>query len=269
MAIQRVQPLSSGQPSSLWEQAPTELTRKCVFMNIYGETNTGKTSLALSAPGPIALIHSAEKIEGIVQPYAKEKDIRIMNFGRVFSGKPDLIKTEANKVWEDFSKAWVDAFKWAKTIIIDTDTDLWELIRLAYFGDAKPQGGRLELNWGPVNAEWKSVMRRFKDPSNVDTNVILISQTEDEYKEGAKGFGSRTGRTIRKGQKSIPFMADVIVRTECQLDINTYTPRFKSVIEKAWWNASAIGFSGLEGDAITFPMVMTIVTQTSPDQWGG
>ncbi len=54
-----------GKPE--WEDAPTEFTRRSVVLEIYGDTGTGRTTLALTAPGTIAVLHAAEKLEGLFQ----------------------------------------------------------------------------------------------------------------------------------------------------------------------------------------------------------
>lgn len=248
--------------SSLWQDAPTELTRRSVFLLAYGDTNSGRSTFALTAPGPIAYLHSAEKIEGIIQPFAREKEIRVYDFGGTVPPNASVKETSriADETWQNVKAAWVDAYGWARTIVIDTETDLWELIRLAYFGDIKPSGGRLELNWGPVNSDWKAMFRSFKGQDG--TNLIVISQTEDEYKESKKGFGTKTGNTVRKGQKSIPFMADVIVRTESDM----MTQEFTSTIEKPWYGMHAMGLE-LEGEMSNFGQVMSMISGLEPKEW--
>ncbi len=253
-----------------WDDAPTELERKCVFASVYGDTDTGRTSWALSAPGPIALIHAGEKIEGIVQPFAKEKEIRIFNFSVDLSKttNTDEAAALADEVWRRLRAAWYDAFTWAQTIVLDTDTDAWELIRYAFFGAQKPEKGRIETNWGPVNLEWHSLFKHFKHQNR--TNVIAISQTKDEYTKPVKGKqGERTGRTIRATQKSMGFMSEVVVRMQRDTQ-----GAFTATIEKEWWNGAMFG---VEVDAtlaqaygrerVDFPTVMALITETEADTW--
>lgn len=256
-------PSKSASPLVSWEDAPTQLTRRDVFMLVYGDTSSGRTTFALSAPGPIAYLHAAEKYEGIIQPAAREKEIKVHNFAPGID--PSLsekeIAAEARRTWNGLKASWMDAYSWARTIIVDTDTDAWELIRLAYFGDVKPAGGRLELNWGPVNSEWKTLMRTFK--AQEGTNLILISQSTDEYTKPKKGMGERTGERVRTGQKSIPYMADVVVRTECDIQTQTYS----SIVEKPWWNGDMLGFELADEDS-NFASLMSVLTETDEEEWG-
>lgn len=259
-------PPGSGE----WEDAPTELSRRVVFAEVYGDTGTGRTSWALSAPGPIALIHCAEKIEGIVQPFARNKKIRVHNFGAVIAGSnPQAIADQADVVWRALTAKWYDAFSWAKTIVLDTHTDTWELIRLARFGGLKPAGGRVDANYGPVNAEYDSLFKAFKAQDRC--NVIVIGKTKEEYvkskKGGSDGMGERTGRTIVAGQKDMQFRADVRVRTECNIMAATPDEMFTSRIEKSWWNAEVLGME-VPGPMSNFADTMGLITQTDPAEWG-
>lgn len=249
--------------SDLWSDAPTEFTRRCVFMHVYGETGTGRTSLALTAPGPIGMVHTAEKLEGVIQKFAKEKAVKLVNFGGVFRGSPQQIADQAGPVWNKMYSAWCEAMdRWARTVIMDTDTEGWEILRLARFGQLNPKG-RTDSLYGPVNAEWRSLFKRFRDQDRC--NVVAIGQAKDEYIDKMVNghlTSTRTGRTIRAGQKEIPYMADVIVRTAK----DSVTGTFTATIEKGWWNAHTEGMT-LEGDDIRFPYIMSLITETPEEEW--
>src|SRR5688572_18559459 len=83
----------TGASSELWDEVSDEVERRSVMWVIYGPTGTGRTRLGLTAPGPIALAHTAEKIDGIVQqakhgtiPNVPPQVIRVNNFGVAASG---------------------------------------------------------------------------------------------------------------------------------------------------------------------------------------
>ncbi len=244
-----------------WSKVTPEIERKCVLMNIYGDTGTGRTTLALTAPGPIAFIYSSlEKVEGILQRFA-DKDVRKIDFGGYGrEGSQKEIAEAADEHWRLLKAAWGDAFGWARTIVLDTHTEAWELIRLARFGGLKPSGGRVDANYGPVNAEWRGLFRQQRTQS--DVNVIVIGQTKDEYTSAPKGkMGQRTGLTIQAGQKEIPFMADAIVRTSRGVD-----GLFKGVVEKGWYNAYCEGME-LEDEESTFAGYMEFVSDFDRRKW--
>lgn len=248
-----------------WEDAPTKFDRRVVLMDINGDTGTGRTRLALTAPGPIALAHTAEKIDGIVQRVLHQKQVKLLNFGGSFSGGPQTIANEAALVWNKMSVGWYSAMDtWAKTLIMDTASEGWEMIRLARFGEVNPRG-RIDHLYGPVNGEWRSLFKHFRMQDRC--NVITIHQTKDEYidkKQGDKMVSQKTGRTIRTGMKEMPYIADVIVRT----DKDPMRGTFSATIEKGWWNADCEG-TVFTGDDVTFANIMSVVTETDAIEWGG
>lgn len=244
------EPRAAGAPE--WENASTEVTRRCVFKQIYGDTGTGRTSLALTAPGPIALLHASEKLEGIVQKAAKEKDVKLFNFGGVFKGTPQQIAQQASDRVAEFKAAMSDAYRWARTIIVDTHTESWELLRLARFGTLTPRGVVAHL-YGPVNAEWRSMWKSFREQDRV--NLIAIGQVQEEYRKDKP-----TGRMVQSGQNKFHYMADVIVRTGKSNGV------FTATIEKAWWNASVEGIE-VEDDMATFASIMELVTEIDAEEW--
>lgn len=256
-----------------WEMVDTEFTPESVFMQLHGLTGCGRSSFALSAPGPIAYIHTNEKVKGIIEPFAKIKEIRAHNFAGTFFGTLEQKREQAMDSWRAFRRHYLDAYKWARTIVIDTDTELWSLLRLAFFGDFKPEGGRVDREWGPVNAEWMSIIKRYR--SQTKTNLILLGQSGDEYapgasKNGKQGMDQKTGRMVRSGQKQIPYLADV----------GLYLKKRKGVlsvdIEKAWMNAEyemedafsdVIAKAPLGKRNVTFANIMSFITETEEGDW--
>jgi len=255
-----------------WNRVTPALSVRRVFMEICGDTGTGRTTLALTAPGPIAILHFGEKIEGIANQFVTAgKDIRELTFSPFYPpgiSEAEIVKMAA-ETWKEFEAAWYDAFHWARTIIMDTHTDGWEAVRLAFFGDVKPDGGRMETNWGPVNARWGGLFKMVRSPK-VESNVIIIGATEDEYKEtvnpktGLPGQGKKTGVTVRKGQKYIPRICDVSIRTL------KGPGGFGSYLEKGWMSAHLeYERSGmvLQNEMSTFANWMAMITGTTPDEW--
>jgi hypothetical protein len=267
---------SSSSPSSSrivsntsvqWEQAPTIFTKRSgVIMEIWGPTMTGRTTLALTAPGPIALISFHEKIDGIVQAQADKKDIRIFKAGRIFRGTPQQIQSEAWEAMSAYEGAYYQAFEWAKTIIVDTHPEAWYLERLAEFGAEKPATGRIDRNWAGINNRWMSMLNKARSQDGNDhsqTNVIFIGQVEDEWKDGEGGIGKKTGRLIRTSTKASD---QVLLKSDISVRTDKSRGNFTSTIYKGWWNASSEDMV-LENEMSNFGMIMGLVTETDPDEW--
>lgn len=261
MGIKRSE--SGAYNSTLWQQAPTEFTRRSgVVTEIWGPTGSGRTSLALSAPGPIAYIYFHEKIDGVVQKFSNGKDIRMFKAGGVFRGEPEEIREGAWSAMKEYESAYYDAFGWARTIVLDTHNEAWYLERLAEFGAPKPEKGRVDKNYGPVNNRWMSLINMAR--AQEMTNVIFIGQAEEEWKDGAGGFGYKTGRLVRvstTASNQILLKSDISVRTDKK------DGEFISTIIKGWWNADSED-EKLKGSLSTYNMVLGLVTDTDPDEWG-
>jgi hypothetical protein len=213
-------------------------------------------------PGPIGLAHTAEKIEGIVQQFSRDKKIRIINFGGAFAGDPQQIADAAGPLWNRMVAAWTDAVaNWARTVIMDTDAEGWEILRLARFGELTPKG-RLDHLYGPVNAEWRSLFKQVRAQERC--SAVLIGQTKNEYRDVRKGTSTvseATGRTIRAGHKEMPFLADVVLRTA-----RTKSGGFQVTIEKGWFNAATEGMVFEDGDC-DLPTILSLITETEVEEW--
>lgn len=254
-----------------WEDAPTEFVQRCVLMSIWGPTGSGRTRLALTAPGPIAFAHAGEKIQGVVQAAAREKQVKVHNFGGVFGGSVQDISNQASAIWNPFEakiKAALVNTDFQSTVV-DTDTEAWELLRLAFFGELNPKG-RTDSLYGPVNARWRSIFKaqRREAAARVSApNLIVIGQAKDEYvmtrQEGGKKSSERTGKLLQAGQKEVAYNSDVVIETSRDISNGD----FVATIRKGWWNAAAVEGISLTNEDITFAKIMSIVTETEEPEW--
>lgn len=231
-----------------WQDVTTEVTRKVAIIQVWGETHTGRTTLALTAPGPIALMHLSEKVDGIAEAAVKAgKKVRKLDLSREYRGDEARIKETAKGALKDFEAAMDDAYKWAGSIVIDTHTDLWEMIRLARFGTVTPKGVVSNL-YGPVNATWNGIISRHRAQNK--TNLILIGKTQEEYRNDKP-----TGRIVQAGKRDINYQGDVRIKTKRGKD-----GEFQAVIEKGWYNAIVEGFE-TENEDCNIPYIMTLITE--------
>lgn len=261
----------SSHSSIQWEQAPTVFTKRSgVIMEIWGPSGSGRTTLALTAPGPIAHIWFHEKVDGVIQAAKgagkESRDIRMFRAGGIFRGTPQQIQSDAWEAMCAYEAAYYDAFNWAKTIIIDTHPEAWYLERLAEFGADRPATGRIDRNWAGINNRWMSMLNKARSQEGDDhsqTNVIFIGQVEDEWKDGEGGIGKKTGRLVRvstKASDQVLLKSDISVRTDKSRG------DFISTIYKGWWNASSEDME-LRNEMSNFGMIMGLVTETDPDEW--
>ena len=159
----------------------------------------GKTHFALTAPGPIAFFSTDIGEEGVVDKFAKDKEIQIMEVARIGEDAAE----HAPEEWERFEKAYSHCLrdKKVRTIVLDTATEIWELLRIARFGRLTQV---MPYQYGPVNAEYRNVIR---EAYKWDKNVILLHKMKAQYIND-----KRTGEYDRAGFSDTGFLVQVNAR---------------------------------------------------------
>lgn len=283
-----VRPVRPSQAASNeWQTIGTEFTQRSASIAIWGPTSGGKTTLALSAKGPTALLHASEKIKGIVEPYVRNgKVVRALDFGFVASHDEKDTAIRARETWAKWDRLYTDAMKnWAGTIIVDTEPDAYALRRLAKFGTLQPQGDTRDL-YASVNFDWRQIFKNKprEQAEKRGVNLITIHTASDEYhdvmKKNNQGVmkkvSEKTGRFKMDGHKEVKYWADVILWAE--MDING----LRHVrIDKPWWNGTLTGMdlteelmvnmgyeaSPVHNTALTIPNIMAVITETAAKEW--
>ena len=102
-----------------------------LIASVSGKEKHGKTSFALSAPGPIIYFNLDFGQEGVIDKYSGDKDIYEKEYKFTRLETADRYVTLWTGFVTDFRAALQSK---ARTIIIDTATEAWELVRLARFG---------------------------------------------------------------------------------------------------------------------------------------
>ncbi len=132
-----------------------------IICNVTAHTKTGKTHFALNdSPEPVVHFDLNDESEGVVEKFlAQGRDI-ITYKVRLPSKRgdsPSEIMKQFEPIWDELKLAVYDACQLGQgTIVYDTETDLYELIRLARFGKlAQVQG----YQYGPVYAELREMLR--------------------------------------------------------------------------------------------------------------
>lgn len=158
---------------------------KRVIMAVDGVEKHGKTTFALTAPGPIAIINMDIGLEGVVSKFPDK-----VIYEAVFNYRDVTNKDEWEQMWLKVKEAWINALHspTIRTVVADTATEMWELCRLARLGrltQIKP------MHYGPVNAEFRDLIRESYDCGK---NVILLHKQKREYIDD-----KATGRLERSG----------------------------------------------------------------------
>jgi len=188
--------------------------KKRMIMSIEGDWGTGKTDLALTAPGPIAFFKFDLNTEVTLARYAKAKKIYRREYDVVDPSDKNA-QRKAEEIMTAFALDYkaVLASKDIRTVVWDTATEIWEQIRLAAFGkltQIQPH------HYVQVNNGFRGMIREAFDS---DTNLIMIHRMKDEWvnipdpKSSTGERGKKTGRKERAGFSDLGFAVQVMVQT--------------------------------------------------------
>ncbi len=161
----------------------------------FGEVGTGKTTFGLGAPGPIAVISFDKGLEGVVEPFTEQKDIHVLEYD--WSPTAELDQDEAIALRDQVTADFEYVIQHARTVILDRETDIWELFRYAEFGAPNDS----PRNYPALNQRYR---RLINMPKALDINFGCVQGMKSEWaakvnaKTGAQGAAA-TGARIRAG----------------------------------------------------------------------
>lgn len=237
----------------------TAARKKRLILSIEGHEKTGKTHFAMTAPGPIAYFGLDIGDEGVVDKFLEEgktiltadPQIRVPNAIQMSADGP---KIDAADAWDKFKRAFVAAVdcKEVRTIIWDTATEVWELIRLARFGKLTQV---MPVQYGPVNAEMRGLLRHAYE---CNKNFILIHKVKSVYIND-----KRTGDYERAGFSDIGYLVQANIQTKYDQE----SGQFQCKILNARQNMQCTDLV-LEGAFCAFPfLAQTIFTNSDLEDW--
>lgn len=174
----------------------------------YGHEKRGKTYWALSAPGPVAVISSDAGTEATVRLWERAgKDVLL--FRHIVPPSGQSIDAY-EKAWDKVSQALYEAMDsdYFRTIVIDTATEMWELLRLARFGRLSQV---MPHHYGPVNAEFRSLINKAV---NSGKNTVWIHKVRKVYKTNKNGVDSWTGEWERSGFSDFGYIIDLVIEND-------------------------------------------------------
>lgn len=165
-----------------------------------GISDSGKTEFALSAPGPGIVLALDRGFDAMLDnqnpPVSRRED-----FGFKVITVPlatQLTQNEYKEYWKAFYAEYRRALenKDCRTVVIDGDSDSWELQRLAEFGKLTQIPSILYVN---VNAARRAMYARAYDSGKI---VIATNKVKRQYKTKFKVDGTpelnSSGNEIRE-----------------------------------------------------------------------
>lgn len=225
----------------------------------------GKTHFTMTAPAPMVIFNADTGLEGVVHKFlAQGKRILVYNIP-----KPDLgsktVEKDANRVWQSLSDAYDEALRNSaiRTIVFDTATEVWEILRLAYFGKITQV---MPHHYVGCNAEFRKFLDRIYD---TDKNLLLVQKMKAEYVND-----KRTGEYEMAGFNDTPYRVQGVVypfRVDAKGKLPDGQPVTKGTfgvrIFESRHNPVANDMY-LTGELATFPFVASIIIEgTSPDMF--
>jgi len=180
-----------------------------VVVSIKGEPKSGKTHFALTFPAPIFVASFdlgtqfvANKFPGKQIDIVQYPTALVVDIVGVVQACQDVYK----KVAEDY-RAAVEADY--QTLVIDTGTALWEIIRTAFTEERESSGGSRK----PGALEYVEPNRRmaafFTLPQILGKNLVVTSHLKEKWEGGVA-----TGQFILDGFKKTEAYADVCLTIE-------------------------------------------------------
>jgi len=234
--------------------------RRSFAITLQGLDGTGKSSLALSAPGDIAYLfteRSADhlKINGVpvvdmpnVHPFeipysfGYRKTIDLVEGVRINDAyKEQLTVDELNEqilAWEYFQSLYSASLDWEQCadpfVVIDSMSTVYKSARLAINGRLEKVRGR---DYGPVNESMEQLVYEAAKASG--KTVIFLNRLKEKWVND-----TNTGMHVIDGYSQTRFASHVVV--ECRYDYKTKT--YAQVIDKCVDDATLNGEQLYMGD---------------------
>ena len=179
----------------------------------FGEIGSGKTSFWLGAPGPIVIQTLDQGLEGVVEPYTKEKDIYIANYDLAIEPGAEYTHQCAVEARDKFVEDFEHAIGVARTIVWDRESDMFPLFSFAEFGTDDPFGAATPKDWDKLKGKIRRLIAMAKA---ADVNFGIIQGMRNEWKSSVnpntgKKTGISTGNRITSGMEEIDALVHITI----------------------------------------------------------
>lgn len=255
-----------------------------LMLGIEGLPDTGKTEFSLTAPPGIGVLAIDRGYEHVVSkaepPKGRQSNISLCVFPVPQPGQ-DPGKAEGNTyktIWDEFYGMYKQSITNPafRTVVIDGDSDTWELQQLASFGKITqvPPLQRTDVN----AARRVMIARGFDSGKNIIFTYRVKAEYENVIKINSQGqpteVGERTGEYKRAGFSDHDYCVQVQIRTlynPAHTDPKTgksIQAQFGFRIVKCKPDMSLVGYEGW-GDECNFSgLVMAIYPEADLSEWG-
>lgn len=181
---------------------------KRVILNVQAQEGCGKTRFALTAPGPIGYISMEYGLEGVIEPFLEQGKTIYPAFFKTDKLVAELSEKMTHEEWSEELRKVETAMVAAvtsdhlRTVVVDTGTEHWELVRLGEFGKVAQV---MPEQYGPANRRMRLLIEIAYQRPNL--NLVILSKMGKRYvkAKGAKR-GDWDGTYEHKGWSDLPYV---------------------------------------------------------------
>lgn len=269
-----------------YQTAAQILKTRRLMIGTDGLSDSGKTEFALSVPGPGIALCLDRALDGVLQ---NPEPPPARNPYWVFDIVPvPLASSTTQATYLEYWKKFYERYKLAlsnadaRVVLLDGDSDSWELQRLAEFGKLTQI---LPIHYSTVNAARRAMIARAWDSKKIiiATNKIK-REYEDTFNEDGTPILDNTGKNVRewKGKMERQGFRDQDYLWQIQLHHmfkpeqivtvkgvqKTIPKQWGILIKKCKANMDLIGLE-LWGDDCNFKGLVSVVFPQVPlSDWG-
>jgi len=238
--------------------------QKHILIGTDGWSNTGKTEFALSAPGPGIVICLDRGFDGIFDnpnpPPTRRDDYAFKVIHIPLATQ--VAQPEYLEYWRAFYAEYKKALANpdARTVVLDGDSDSWELQRLAEFGKLEQIPA---IRYTAVNASRRAMIARAFDSGKI---VISTNKLKGEYENSAddKNKQVKTGKAKRQGFADQDYLYQLQLRHLHDPQTNKFGVR----IMRCKSDTSLQGMELWGADCCFAGVVQTIWPHIPLSEWG-
>lgn len=265
-------------------KTPSGRVLKHLLVGIDGESDTGKSEFCLSAPGPGLAVMVDRNFDAMLDnptpPLSRRPDfgVKVIKFPLQTTVQQAVFLEYFNMFRDWFYKALDNPD--ATTVIIDGDSDSWELQRLAAFG--KLANVWPQTKYSDVYTVRRAMIARAWDSGKI---VLATNKLKDEYetvldadgnpvKDGDQDKRQKTGRKERQGFPDTNYLWQIQIRTlykppTFNTVLKRNTPgRWGLSIIKCKANTTLVGTELWDGDCNFKGLVQTCYPNIPLEDWG-
>jgi len=246
-----------AQDNGRWESAQqTETSRNIIWSSESRYAGAGKTHFLLTAPEPIGVfLFDPGGLKGLMEnDLFRDKDVRVINYSKLanLAKMPEDERViAATDLLEKFEEDWTIALRDFRTLGIDKEEALWEVLQAS-----EETKGKLAFSFSPLNMRYRGW---FAEAENAGINLGVLCSSKAEW-----GKSGPTGKFRTAGSKNVPGLVQVCLDHAWNNDTREFET---TILEKCRLGEAKalIGETYTDLDFLT--LAMTLYPNSSPKDW--